>query len=486
MRILLVSQHFPPDGVGGVERYIQSLAAELVKAGDTVSVVARRPTNAPRPRPVREQLPDGTTLHIIEGGGAPRGRFLMHQERLEQIFKSALIEAAPDVVHFNHLRYLSPRSVAIAHRLRVAVVISLHDFYFACPLIHLQTPAGELCEGPDGGRQCARTCFADDGGDGLLRWGLRTTYFRRLLALAGRVVCYSQYVASFFERFGVEPARVRVIPHGVGFEPAGPAPLARPSPQDLGVLNLAYCGTVIPLKGPHIILEALRVASLGCVNLAIIGQAPDREYIRRLEEQAAAVPGLALRFHGTYERDQLPHLLREVHCVVAPSLVPESGGIVPREALALGLPVLASRLGALPEVIEEGQNGFTFDPGRPGELAAILKRIVREEGLIHRLCEGVLRAPVMTVSKHAGAVQLVYREAMEDVLRAHGVRAADLEEIGFLHDALVGAGFDGAQSNPPVRPAIPWRQAAAPPAEGPEPKKLERVPSKPASTRNLE
>src|SRR5262249_51229608 len=156
-----------------------------------------------------------------------------------------------------------------------------------------------------GGRECARTCFAGDGPGGAVRWGLRAAYFRGLLGLADRVVCYSRYVARYFEGYGLDPARLRVIPHGV---PEGGARAARAgvrAPAPPGELSLAYCGTVVTHKGPHVILEALRVAGLGRVVLRLVGHAPDeshvRWYVEGLRRQAAEIPGVRLEVHGAYE-----------------------------------------------------------------------------------------------------------------------------------------------------------------------------------------
>src|SRR5262245_32253655 len=131
MRVLLVSHRFPPDELGGVEHYTHRLAVELVKAGDPVSVVTRKwAASGPEIRTRRERSPDGFTVHRFAGRKVHHELFLADSPRLEELFKAALLEANPEVVHFNHLLGLSPSFVEIAHRLRVAVVISLHDFYF--------------------------------------------------------------------------------------------------------------------------------------------------------------------------------------------------------------------------------------------------------------------------------------------------------------------------------------------------------------------
>src|SRR5262249_31388264 len=373
---------------------------------------------------------------------------LTHAERLEQLFEAVMAEADPQVVHFNQLIGLSPRFIEIAQRLRVAVVISLHDFWFACPLIHLRKPSGELCPGPDGGRNCGRTCFAHQRphaalADPVLRWGLRTLYSRRLLNLAQRVICYSRYVASFFEGFGVNPAHVRLIPNGVTFEAAGPVTPGCIAPKERGALSLAYCGMVTPHKGPHVILEALRIADLGRVDLLVLGQGGQGQEadVSHLRERGATTAGLKMRRYGSYKRAELPHLLQGVDCVVVPSLVPEAGPIVPREALARGVPVVVARLGALPELVAEGENGFTFDPARPGELAAILRRLAWDESLLGGVRGGGRGTPVVTGAGHADAGPAVYRGAEEDLLHKGPPCGADGSETRFLHEALLGLRF---------------------------------------------
>src|SRR5262249_34389683 len=136
MRVLLTSHRFPPDGIAGVERYTQNLAAALSKAGHAVTVVTRRPSSSRQVTAIHERLPDGTVVHRLTGGGFHLDPLDDQQlEQLERLFLAALIESNADVLHLNHLLGLSPRFPEIAHRHGVAIVVSLHDFYFACPLV---------------------------------------------------------------------------------------------------------------------------------------------------------------------------------------------------------------------------------------------------------------------------------------------------------------------------------------------------------------
>jgi glycosyltransferase involved in cell wall biosynthesis len=443
VRVLLASHRFPPDSVAGVERITQSLAAELVNAGDTVSIVTRRPAaNSAGLNTLRERLRDGTVVHRLVGGEVRLDRPLLHHERLEQLFTRALLEAEPHVVHILHLFGLSPGFIGIARRLRVPVVLELQDFYFACPLVHLQKPSGELCAGPDAGRECARTCFRNGDASTTLRWGLRAAYFRRFLDLAAHVICPSRHVASYFERLGADPARLYVLPNGVAIEAADPNEEVYRPPVKRGKLNLAFLGTVVAHKGVHVILDALSIAGLGSVDLVVLGHLADRQYADGLRTRAAAIPGLRLRLWGAYEPSDLPVLLRDVDCVITPSLVPEAGPISPREALTRGVPVIATRLGALPEVVIDGQNGVTFDHARPSDLAVILQQLASDENLLPRLREGAQASRLPTVSERAAAVRALYADAIERV-RNSAVPRADLAEIDFLHEALLDTGCGG-------------------------------------------
>ena len=440
MRVLIAAHHLPPDGSAGVERVAESLGQGLLELGESVTFVTRRVGENGVPRRARERLPNGALHFRLSGGVRPFEAFLAHHESLEREFIAVLVETDPDVLHVQHLFGLSPRFIEIAQSLSVPVVVSLHDYYFACPLIVLRKRSGEICDGPDGGLECARTCFAGDGEEGVLRWGLRASYFRSLLQLPNRFIAPSRYMASYFERYAVHRRRMRVVENAIAVPGPRPEAETHPAPSERGSLRLAYLGTVAEHKGVHIVLEALRHACLSEASFLVAGEVPDRGYGRRLKEEAASVPGLELRMHGRYDLEDVPNLLAETDCVVIPSQWPETFAIVAREAFVCGVPVVAARIGGLPEAIREGENGLTFAVDRPEELGRILQALVENDDLVRRLREGARRTPVLTPREHAEAVRGVYHEAIADAYHRES-RAAATEELEFLHGASVEAGF---------------------------------------------
>jgi glycosyltransferase involved in cell wall biosynthesis len=361
---------------------------------------------------VRERLLNGTSVYRLVGGEIKLSQPVEQSPLLQRLFVIALQEFRPDLVHVNHLLGFSPQIISLAKQFAAKVVVSLHDFYFACPRVHLQRRDGSLCTGPDGGKECARSCFLGDTARERARWGTRTLYFQRALRIADAVICYSDYVADYFRPLLGSAGKLYISPNGVPdeFVPSRPAVSPR---SESNPLTIAYCGTVAPHKGPEVILQALRLAMLPTARLLIFGHIPDSAYGARLRQCAQQIPGLQLSMYGPYERAALPLLLADVDCLVAPSIVPEAGPIAPREALALGVPVIAARRGALPELIRKNDNGATFDPDQPQELSRILSRLANDAQFRNSLRSGATKSSIVTLSAHAEQVRSIYQSVLK-------------------------------------------------------------------------
>ena len=423
MRVLLVTHRYPPDGIGGVERYVEALRAALVVSGDVVEVLTRTPRHFPRrPRLVRDQ----DVLRIV-GSGVRLREFLIGHDAVERAFSSVLEEVRPDIVHVNHLIGLSPRIVALASQAGARVVLSLHDFYAECPLVHLVTTSGELCAGPRGGEECASTCFRDEGAVAS-RWRVRYEYFAELLDAVDRVLAPSQALVSTVSSMA-PAARIELLPLGV--ERRGLAA----APDDAGPITFAHLGTLSRHKGVFRIVEALRLAQLTTVRLRVLGRIERPEERADLERVASAVPGLELVVTGEYRQDELPALLDGVHAVIAASEVPEGFPLAPREALVAGVPVVAVALGGLAEVVEDEIDGLIVAPRDAAALGAALARIAREPDLLKRLRAGACAGQVPSFKDHTAAIRDIYAAVFNERER----RGMDTFEA--LHRRALEVGF---------------------------------------------
>ncbi len=412
MRLLFVTHGYPPFGVTGVERVTEQTAVALSDAGHDVTVLNRRPTGAP-PLPKLERGTTGAVDLISITGPAPFADFPSHQDRLDRIFERVLLELMPDVVVLSHLMMHSPTYVSVAHRWQIPVVMELHDFYSACERAHLARPSGELCFGPEGGRACAEHCFTHQS-DALPRWALRTHLFRQALVQADAVVTPSSFVADYFSRRYRLSSDIHVIPNGVSLE-VEPSATAAGRPRDMP-LHLASLGAVVTHKGAHIVVDALRGARLAAVRYTLFGPVTE-PYVREVRDAAESVAGVDLRAYGPYQPSSLPFLLADVDALIIPSMVWETFSIVAREGMACGVPVIASRLGALPDAIREGENGLLFTPGATSELAAILLRLDTDRGILERLRTGIRPDDWITVAERTrrlvGVLDAVHKKGVE-------------------------------------------------------------------------
>ncbi|GAA1999924.1 glycosyltransferase [Microbacterium ulmi] len=167
--------------------------------------------------------------------------------------------------------------------------------------------------------------------------------------------------------------RVRIVGNGVDTAAFTPAP-----PRQDGPLRVMFFGRAIPEKGADILLTAAAGVERSDVEYVIIGshgfdpKAPLSPFETRLRELASSVRG-TVRFEAFVERPALPGLLRSADMLVLPSRWPDPCPLTVGEALASGVPVIASRRGGIPEAL--GDAGILFDPDRPEELTAAISSL---------------------------------------------------------------------------------------------------------------
>jgi glycosyltransferase involved in cell wall biosynthesis len=322
--------------------------------------------------------------------------------------------------------------LATARRWGVPVVLELHDFYVACERAHLERPSGELCRGPEAGLACATHCF---GHEPLARerWALRTHVFRHAVEQAAALTCPSEFVADYFrEMFGRRLPPLHVIGNGVEVsETSG----RRTATAD-GPLHLACVGMVAPHKGVHVILEAMRLAKLASVRLTLFG-AVVQPYFGSLLQTAASIEDLEFRAYGKFEPRDLPTLLGDVDAVVVPSVVWETYSVVAHEVLACGIPVIASRIGALPEAVRPGENGLLFEAGTAIDLATLLQIVDSDRDSLARLRAGIRPSDWISVADRTRRLETVLEEAIAgDDSGAHPA-GGELAELSTLRDILL-------------------------------------------------
>jgi glycosyltransferase involved in cell wall biosynthesis len=222
-----------------------------------------------------------------------------------------------------------------------------------------------------------------------------------MLPRAAGVVTVSQAAAASFEGLIREPV---VIPNGIDMGHFSPAPeprLERP-------FTLAFAGRLTVEKGVLVLLDAVRrLPREPEVQLLIAGDGPLRPDV----EAEARRPGWPVTYLGP--REDVLAVYHQADGVVVPSLA-EGFGLSALEGMACGLPVIATRVGGLPELVLDRETGLLVPPGDPAALAAGMVRLATEPALAARLGAAARRRAGSAYSQERmlQALLAVYRQSL--------------------------------------------------------------------------
>ncbi len=443
MKILQVAHGYPPHSLAGVEVYTRWFARTLASR-HTVRVFSTRHLPDRDDLSFLEEDLDGIPVTFLVNNFTDYDPILevRHPEVAER-FGSFLDRIRPDLVHFQHLIKLSTTLLDACKSRGIPTVLTLHDYWFLCPVITLVQRDLTLCPSPGNLTACTRcetaTSFLNreeagtyyiagmlepmmasdrwaalqgiyragatpDSAVSTLRIGLIRRFMRDRLDVADGLASPSRFLKDILENHGLAPGHIRHLPNGI--ETNALKPVDRPpAPPPLRVL---YLGTINKHKGVHVLIEAANRLQDLPIEVSIYGTGPDTRYdayIRSLVENPR------IRFGGRYDRGDLPALLGAHHVVAMPSIWYENYPIVIRESFAAGVPVVAPDLGAIPEAIREGRDGLLYEAGKPEALARVLVRLLREPDLLHRLEAGI--EPVLGMEEHVGRYEGLYEDALK-------------------------------------------------------------------------
>jgi colanic acid/amylovoran biosynthesis glycosyltransferase len=213
--------------------------------------------------------------------------------------------------------------------------------------------------------------------------------------------------------------RVQVIHCGVDTSVFRPASVANAGGlagvgEGDGALEILAIGTLHEVKGQAVLVDACRelTARGVAIRARFVGDGPDRTVLA--ERIAAAGLDGRVQLLGTRTRGEIADLLAVTDVLVAPSVPTRSGKregipVVLMEAMASGVPVVASRLSGIPEIVRDGENGRLFPPGDASALADALVELATDPALRDRLGRAARATAVRDFDVEANAARLVDR-----------------------------------------------------------------------------
>ncbi|WP_435252950.1 glycosyltransferase [Streptomyces tendae] len=392
MRIAMVSEHASPlaapGGVdaGGQNVYVARLTEELAKRGHDVTVYTRRHATG---LPDRVALPGGAVVEHVPAGPpvpVPKDELLPHMPAFGEHLARAWDRDRPDVVH--------------AHFWMSGMAAQIGAAPHGIPLVQTFHTLGTVERRHHGMRDTSP----------YERIGIE----RQLGHACERILATSTDEAVELRGMGVPDRRVSVVPGGVDTEHFHPAADTGGTPERRLRHRLLACGRLVRRKGYD---DAVRVlVQVPDTELLIAGGPP----AGTLEEdpEARRLVGIArragvadrVRLLGAVDPDDMPALLRSADLVLC-TPVYEAFGLVPLEAMACGVPVLATDVGGHRDSVADGTTGRLVAPQDPEALAETVRALLADERLRRQYGrngrERVLRH--YTWTRVADAAEQVYR-----------------------------------------------------------------------------
>ncbi|MGE5765235.1 MAG: glycosyltransferase [Mycobacterium leprae] len=355
MRVAMVSEHASPLAVlggvdaGGQNVHVASLSAALAGRGVEVTVHTRRDDHA-LPRRVVTQ-PGVVVDHVAAGPptAVPKDELLPYMDDFALDLHTEWLRDRPDVVHA-HFWMSGLAALAAARPLGIPVVQTFHAL-------------GVVKRRHQGHKDTSPA--------------QRIAIEEHLVRELDRIVATCSDELFELVRIGADRRRVSVVPCGVDltrFRPEGAADARQP-----GLYRVLFVGRLVERKGVGNLISAL--ADVPDAELVVAG-GPDRTGLGR-DREIRRLRALAERhgvldrvdFRGRVGRETLPALMRSADVVAC---VPwyEPFGIVPLEAMACGVPVVASAVGGLIDTVVDGKTGVHIPPRDPDAIAAALTELL--------------------------------------------------------------------------------------------------------------
>ncbi len=364
MRVLCVGVRYPPHHTGGYELHCRSIAEDLRAHGHEVHVLTSTLRHAGVPdgdEPgVRREL-TAFDQHAPWPGWRAAGA---GERRNVAVLRRALAELRPDAVCWWRMGELSLSLVEHVRRAGLPAVGVVCDPWL------LEGPARDPWQRPWVTRRGARAV------EGLTGMPIRVSW-----SAAAEWLFVSGWLRERTLAAGPVLARTGVAHAGIDLDrlaARGPAPPWRG--------RLLYAGRLSTLKGADDALAALAELPGATLTICGHGSAEDRARLEALATRAGVTDRVTSR--GAVGADAMPGVYADHDALLFPSRWEEPWGLVPLEAMAVGLPVVATGTGGSAEYLRHEENALRVAPGQPRALAAAVHRLEGDAALRDRLAAG--------------------------------------------------------------------------------------------------
>lgn len=400
MRILQINKFLYPQG--GTETYLLSLIKLLKQKKQGVLCFSQKnPKNISCAQD--RYFIDNLDLNRFSFNTLLKLPRLFWSFKAQRLVKKLIADQRPDIVHIHNIYHqLSPSILPVFKQAGLPVVMTVHDFKLIAPNYALRADGKKLFH--------KNSLLIDTVLKLEFAWHKWLDVYRKNIDL---FIAPSQFVKEKLLTNGFDAEKILVIPHflsadffatGISKKPAKKIPA-----KDKYILSY---GRLDESKGFDDLLKAFAELKISGLKLKIAGAGPAENRLKKLIKDL----GLAgqAELIGEKSQPEIIDLILNAKLIVNCSKLHETFGLTVLEAMALGKPVIASKVGAIPELITHGVNGWLYQPSDVGDLKKQLLIALSSEALRNKLAKaGQQTAKSFTAENHYRLLRQAYEQAVK-------------------------------------------------------------------------
>ena len=390
--------------IGGVEVYIENTDKKLTEIG--VKVLTMTLTSGESFRNGQDKF----EIKITSSSIKRTFQAITTQENLLNQLESIYDKFKPDIIHLHHFRIAFATISRFLNSKNTPVVFTAHDALIVCPLSTLVKPGNVICEGGIGIRCGFTGCKIH------LHLPYEILLEREFRKLAEKKIkaflCPSYSVMNYLISNGYHPA-VHLPSYSLFDES-----VVEEEPDYVKILsnkNIGFIGRLEWYKGVDDLIRGFSIFSSNHpdYNLVIAGTGPFEGELKKLASKLGIES--KIKWLGKIDREQREEFYRDIVCNVVPSKYWENFALAAQESLLRAVPTIGSKIGGIPEIVQDGKTGYLVKISSPNEIAEKLENILenREDSTIKIMKNGrefILNN--LNPEKHMDGLIRIYEKVM--------------------------------------------------------------------------
>ncbi len=391
LRILFICHDFPPYRYAGAQLFAKNLAQAINKAGKAQVEILYpqfRDKNKQDYSITQTTYEDLTVFELNKPAAGEPGK--VFNQNIAQSIYQFLSQNHYDLIHIHGLGQITMAPVFIAAKMQIKMIMTLHDFWFICTNWHLLTNNQDICTGPESIEKCA-LCFITDSPyhtkteenykKSIDFISERNLIFKEAYYKISKFYAPSNYLKNVFNKYGF--FNIDVLNNGLTHKELSVNNRIR---DDRNII-FGFTGQIIKRKGVIFLLEAFIAISNPNIELHIYGKIDvESDYGKNIQNMINS--DNRIKYFGEYKNEKINEILSTLDIVVIPTLM-DNYPITVQEAFYNKVPVIASNIGGIPEMVSHNKNGILTEPSSVSDLKNAMLKIIDHPELINKFKENI-------------------------------------------------------------------------------------------------